>query len=61
MSFGRRRCTLDLSRYSSSRFFLPFDLVDVTFFTLFSPVDGKYALSDIRLGSRADSYYEYLL
>jgi len=26
-----------------------------------NPVDGKYALSDIRLGSRADSYYEYLL
>ncbi|KAF9787128.1 glycoside hydrolase [Thelephora terrestris] len=26
-----------------------------------NPVDGKFGLSDIRLGSRADSYYEYLL
>lgn len=26
-----------------------------------NPSDGKFGLSDIRLGSRADSYYEYLL
>jgi len=26
-----------------------------------NPEDGRFALSDIRLGSRADSYYEYLL
>ena len=32
MSFGRRRCTLDLSRYSSSESFLPFDLVGMSFF-----------------------------
>jgi len=33
----------------------------VLIFWSFSPADGKFALSDIRLGSRADSYYEYLL
>ena len=29
--------------------------------TLFSPEDGRFVLSAIRLGSRGDSYYEYLL
>jgi len=26
-----------------------------------NPEDGKFVMSDIRLGSRGDSYYEYLL
>ena len=26
-----------------------------------SPEDGRFVLSAIRLGSRGDSYYEYLL
>ena len=28
---------------------------------MFSPQTGQFALFDIRLGSRGDSYYEYLL
>jgi len=28
---------------------------------MYSPETGKFAIFDIRLGSRGDSYYEYLL